>query len=254
MNQPVLPEILLPVYPETSWELCLLDAMIMVQRAWEPSRCLSSGCPLFCGGTEDRFFRDSCILTKKGDPFSCDHSAVFEVFVLAWKMWMGEFYETDLDLSLSQMDEIYRRCFFIDSIDILPEEFPKGIVSGLLKLPEWLSWLLPFGFSVEVVEDPTELRFGDFCRIQDGEDPKEGTTVVVLGEGWENDRPVIYAWSSYRCYDKKWSYGYARKQGHGCSFFFLRKRKKGWKRIFHAARIKDASHAAFNDVRQMISQ
>lgn len=256
MGQSALPVALMPVYPKTAWEKCLVQAIAYLQRNWRPFCCFgpSQKCGSCLGGTENHSFRDKTIITRGRHFRSCDNGAVFEAFFLAWCSWMEVTREKKRDLSYEQMDELVRRCFFIDSIDIYISEYPTGFISGLLKLPSWLPWFSLNHCSVEMIEDPRDLRFGDFCRVREGRNPKEGYTVIVLGEGWENGEPVVYTWSSHAKYNQKWEHGFGMKPGIGCSYFSLRKRINGWKRKFYGARLVDKNPCDYEFVSQIISQ
>lgn len=233
IGQSLLPMDLFPVYPETYWERCLFEAIQLVQQNWLPfGYNVSCGC-----NVEDIHFRKNCFMKKT---FSIqDNESVFEVFMIAWKKWMGPFFESDWDLSVFQMNELLRRCFFIESIDIYPDEFPKGLIYGLLKIPNWLVWFKDFNIKVEEIDDPRDLRFGDFCRIQNSENCRDGFTGIVIGDGWKNGKPVLFLWSSFPYYDRNWEYTFKFKPGQGCNYVYLRKNKGNFQRRFYGARLID---------------
>ena len=238
VNQGVVPEELLPEWESlTEWQQCLLNAIEEIQGRWKPYE-RSGG----SGSTKTHTFRGSVILRASSPATSYCCGAQFEAFFLAWKDWMGEWFETDDDMSLEQMKKLYSYSFVYAGIP--NNNMGLAAPDALPALPALLQWMREEAVSVEVLQDPRHAKFGDLCQIQNGPDPDYGHSVIVLGQGTWNDKDVLHVWSSNKNYDQGWPYSKGQQDGHGVDYYYIDRNIKQsngsyWTRKFFLARLSD---------------
>lgn len=235
-DQRVLPADLLPDWDTLNeWQKHLFNAIEEIQGDWKPyKRPGGSGC------TKTRYFRKNIIMRAAVPPVSFCCGAQFEAFFLTWKAWMGEVFQSPDDLTLTQMYKLYAYSFIFDNIP--NNEMGLAAPDALPSLLLWLSWLKEENFSVQVITNPHEARFGDFCQIQNSPGVLSGHSCIILGQGEWQEKPVLHAWSSNVNYDQKWPYSQSQQDGHGVDYFYINRQIKQpdqtlWTRKFHIVRI-----------------
>tara|TARA_R100000664_G_scaffold9506_1_gene15925 strand:- start:1836 stop:2534 length:699 start_codon:yes stop_codon:yes gene_type:complete len=222
-----------PLMPDddelSTWQLCMKAAIIDIQEHAKPyQRGAHGGC------TEHVYYQGARVGYSKGYSYCC--GATYEAFIKAWKDWNGDDKEDD-NMTAAQAWEMRAHFFaYMDKDEYGNYKYWRGMQGGI----EWLSqqpgikdWL-----KVEILDDPRQIKFGDFVSMQFTRDPMAGGhAVIALGTGKWKGKDVMHCWSSNNYYDQKWPYSKGQKPGNGWDYYYLDKIRDGFKRKFYISRI-----------------
>jgi len=245
-EQSKIPQDLLPDDDNLNfWQFCVKNAIMHVQENWTPYKQYNTGDPSIpgdgkSGSTENIYFRQKRIMTANKPATSHCCGAVLEVFMRAWKEWMGEDYETDEDMSKETMWEMNRYTFLVPGEHRTIDMVIPGVSAGLEHIAKELDWLdIETKTFTHKTYNQYEPKFADFIQMQFSEDGSRGHTVIVLGAGKYKNKRCLYVWSSNVGYDQQWQYSKGQEAGHGVDYYNIKSVRNGFTRTFHMGRILD---------------
>jgi len=246
--------LLLPEYDDLSdWQQCMYDGM---KRQWELQEKTGSfykHTSDHAGVLEDVYsYGRRVARTHQTGHYTYCVGVTYHLFHLAWKEWMGEDFEGDIDFGKNFSWKVLRAHFFSyrDEQDRYlmggPGAFP--VLEARLK-EVWDAGKVdgddPFeeGFGAEFYmhSDPYKARFGDIISMQPHENPHKGghaCVFVSLEKRWHSKskqmKDIVRVWNTHP-YNR-----YGMKSGCGLRWYWVdRKDKAGFQRILRFGGLKE---------------